>query len=114
MKATAHDVGMGMIRQRGTTTGEPEFIAAYLAEECRRDRNLGLTAAQRLDRVFAEHSRALGQAFAELSRALGQAFAPLNAAMRVIATARMDHDLAQRDFVLAADTGRELPEDGPP
>lgn len=92
MKATAHDVGMGMIRQRGTTTGEPEFIAAYLAEECRRDRNLGLTAAQRLDRVFAE-----------LSRALGQAFAPLNAAMRVIATARMDHDLAQRDFVLAAD-----------
>lgn len=81
MKATAHDVGMGMIRQRGTTTGEPEFIAAYLAEEYRRDRMLGLTAAQRLARPFAELCRALWQAIA--------------AAMQPVTT--------QRDFVLAAD-----------
>lgn len=82
MKATVHDVGMGLIRQRGTTTGEPEFIAAYLiAEECRRDPNLGLTAGQRLDRPFAELCRALWQAIA--------------AAMQPVTT--------QRDFVLAAD-----------
>ena len=30
---SAHDVALRMIRQRGTTCADPEFIAAYLAHE---------------------------------------------------------------------------------
>lgn len=48
---TAHEVAMRMIRQRGTTVSQPEFIAAYLAEEHRR---ATLEKFRRLGRVLAD------------------------------------------------------------
>ena len=44
---TVLDVGARLIRQRGTATGTPEFIATYLAAEYARDPLCGFTAQQR-------------------------------------------------------------------
>ncbi|WP_431841427.1 hypothetical protein [Calidifontibacter indicus] len=44
---TVLDVGARLIRQRGTATGTPEFIAAYLADEFARDPLCGLTGEER-------------------------------------------------------------------
>lgn len=37
---TPYDIALRLIRQRGTTTCHPEFIAAYLRAEAERERKV--------------------------------------------------------------------------
>lgn len=76
---TPHDVALQMIRQRGTTVSDPEFIAEYLRAELDRDARAFETELQRRLRGISEAFGGMGVAFGALSVAAGYA---IRSAMR--------------------------------